>query len=138
MGGLKHRAVAAIGLASMAAAGLSACAPASAEPATIHLDVHYSSFAPTRLEVDAGSTVRFVITNRDPIDHELIIGDQGVQDRHENGTEKKHGEIPGEISAPAGETVETTYTFGRPGRLLFGCHLPGHYAYGMRGDIRIA
>ena len=29
-------------------------------------------------------------------------------------------------------------TFPSAGNLLFGCHLPGHYAYGMHGVIAIA
>ena len=31
----------------------------------------------------------------------------------------------------------TTFTFGERD-LLFGCHLPGHYVYGMRGTIEVA
>lgn len=77
----------------------------------------------------------FVIENTDPIDHEFIVGDQQVQDRHEKGTEPHHGTRPGEVSIPAGETRSTTYVFDEPGRLLVGCHLPTHYDYGMRGDI---
>ena len=38
---------------------------------------------------------------------------------------------------PAGAVVTTTYRFDGPGRLLYGCHLPGHWAYGMRGEIRV-
>ena len=31
-----------------------------------------------------------------------------------------------------------TYTFARAGGTLqFGCHLPGHWAYGMKGEIRV-
>ena len=37
---------------------------------------------------------------------------------------------------PAGETVSTTFTFGERD-LLFGCHLPGHYVYGMRGTVEV-
>ena len=37
---------------------------------------------------------------------------------------------------PAGETVVTTYTFPKiSGSLIFGCHLPGHYDFGMRGTV---
>jgi uncharacterized cupredoxin-like copper-binding protein len=60
-----------------------------------------------------------------------------MQQVHEEGTEASHGARPGEISVPAGETVETTFTF--PDQLApgweFACHLPGHYAYGMHGPI---
>jgi uncharacterized cupredoxin-like copper-binding protein len=38
----------------------------------------------------------------------------------------------------AGAIAETTFTFEGPGTLIFGCHLPGHYDYGMRGTVRIA
>jgi uncharacterized cupredoxin-like copper-binding protein len=79
--------------------------------------------------------VRFVITNHDPIDHELIVGDEAVQQRHETGTEPSHGAVPGEVSVPAGTVAETTYTFSRAGVVLIGCHAPGHYKYGMRGAV---
>jgi uncharacterized cupredoxin-like copper-binding protein len=40
---------------------------------------------------------------------------------------------------PAGETVVTTYRFPEVGAsLIFGCHLPGHYDFGMRGTVSIA
>jgi uncharacterized cupredoxin-like copper-binding protein len=81
--------------------------------------------------------VRFVIRNTDPIDHEFILGDQEVQDRHETGTEPHHGTIPGEVSVAAGDSATTTYRFGEPGMLLFGCHLPGHWDYGMRGLVAV-
>lgn len=99
--------------------------------------MEHSRFDPARLQFSAGDTVRFVVRNTDPIDHELIVGDQDVQDLHEQGTERHHGTKPGEISVPAGETAETTYTFDQPGRLFFGCHLPGHYDFGMKGTISV-
>lgn len=119
------------------AALLSSCAPASGEERTVTLTLEHSRFRPDRLHFSAGDTVRFVVNNTDPIDHELIIGDARVQKVHERGTEPHHGDEPGEVSVQAGETGETTYTFGRPGRLYFGCHLPGHYDFGMRGTISV-
>jgi uncharacterized cupredoxin-like copper-binding protein len=41
------------------------------------------------------------------------------------------------MTVPAGETATTTYTFADPGELIIGCHLPGHYAYGMRAVVRV-
>jgi uncharacterized cupredoxin-like copper-binding protein len=99
--------------------------------------IEHSKFLPGSLVVEAGSTVTFVVRNDDPIDHEFLIGDEAAQDLHESGTEAHHGDRPGEISVPAGETRTTAYTFDEPGTLLFGCHLPQHYAYGMKGVIRI-
>ena len=115
-----------------------ACAPGEGPGArTVTLTVRYSEFRPELLTVAQGSTVRFVVDNRDPIDHELIVGGPAVQRKHENGNHATHGAVPGEVSAPAGTVVETTFTFGEPGTFLFGCHLPGHYDFGMRGEIRV-
>jgi uncharacterized cupredoxin-like copper-binding protein len=109
-----------------------------AHDGTVRITIHYSSFDPDGLAVEPGETVRFVIVNTDPIDHEFILGDQRVQDVHEKGTEAHHAPRPGEVSVPAGETVVTTYTFPRNARsLIFGCHLPGHYAFGMHGLVTI-
>jgi uncharacterized cupredoxin-like copper-binding protein len=116
-------------------AGCGGTPASAAAPRRITLGIHHSRFTPGSFSVEAGTTVQIVVRNTDPIDHELIVGDQAVQDRHEQGTDAKHGAIPGEISAPAGTVVVTTYHFGRPGRFLFGCHLPGHWNYGMHGVI---
>lgn len=124
-------------VAVTAAIALSACAPAAGAERTVVLEVEHSSFSPQRLEFERGETVRFVVENGDPIDHELIIGDRAVQALHENGTERHHGAKDGEVSVPAGETAETRYTFEEEGTLIFGCHLPGHYDYGMKGVIRV-
>ncbi len=105
---------------------------------TIEIDVHYSAFSTTAIDVRPGETVRFKVRNRDPIAHELIVGDQAVQDYHEHGTEAHHASRPGEVSVAAGSTAETVYTFISRGTALFGCHLPGHWAYGMKGTITVA
>ena len=113
-------------------------AAARATDGTVRITIHYSSFDPDGLAVEPGETVRFVIVNTDPIDHEFILGDQRVQDVHEKGTEAHHAPRPGEVSVPAGETVVTTYTFPKiSGSLIFGCHLPGHYAFGMHGTVLV-
>ena len=129
-----RRRLLALSLVALAAA----CAPASASPTvrTVRIGIHYSAFSLATIDVDPGETVRFVVSNSDPIDHEFIIGDQAVQIAHERGTEAFHPPRPGEITIPAGQTVETTYTFGARD-LIFGCHLPGHYTYGMRGIISV-
>jgi uncharacterized cupredoxin-like copper-binding protein len=128
----------ALALFVLAALALASCVPgAEARERTIEITIRHSRFSVGRLEVKGGTTVRFVIHNRDPIAHEFIVGDEHVQLVHENGTEKHHGAKPGEISLPAGGTRSTSYTFSGSTDLIFGCHLPGHYAYGMRGVIAI-
>jgi uncharacterized cupredoxin-like copper-binding protein len=103
---------------------------------TVVVTMRHSRFQPEVVRVEPGATVRFLLRNTDPIDHEFILGDEQVQRRHEQGREREHhGEVPGEVSVAAGTEAATTYTFprGGPASLQFACHLPGHYAYGMRG-----
>ena len=119
-------------------AGCASGAGAGPSDGTVELTIRHSAFVPSSLEVRPGATVRFVVRNLDPIAHELIIGGQAVQDLHEQGTETHHGDRPGEVSVAAGATVETTYTFPTSGTVLLGRHLPGHWDYGMRGEVRVA
>jgi uncharacterized cupredoxin-like copper-binding protein len=98
--------------------------------------MHHSRFEPSTIRAEPGETLEFVIVNTDPIDHEFIVGDGSVQDAHEEGTEAYHDPRPGEVTVLAGQSVTTTYTFGGED-LLFGCHVPGHWAYGMRGEVLV-
>jgi len=126
----------AAGVAVLALASAEACSPGPGlGTRTVDITIRHSRFEPAELSFPAGTMVRFVIQNTDPIDHEFILGDQEVQDRHETGTEPHHGTIPGEVSVPAGQIAVTTYRFDETGMLLLGCHLPGHWDYGMRGLI---
>lgn len=143
----RHRGAAGLGLVALAALALAACSPAGAGPLrgeavrTVEITIHYSHFSPSQVTARAGTSVRFVITNTDPIDHEFILGDQAVQDREESGTDTVHdGSVPGMVSVPAGTTAATVVSFPRSpagGALIYACHLPGHYAYGMRGVVQV-
>ena len=132
MAGLR---VALAALALAVAGGGAANASGASAVRTVELTIHHSRFSTDTMHFPRGTIVRFVVRNTDPIDHELIVGDEAVQLRHEHGTEAHHGARPGEVSVPAEGTASTTYAFSSPGPLLFGCHLPGHWDYGMHGSI---
>jgi uncharacterized cupredoxin-like copper-binding protein len=123
--------------------GLTAAAPSAGTrglgpgAATVELDVQYSKFSTTRLVVHEGTLVRFVMHNADPIRHELIVGPQAVHDRHASGTEAAHPPVPGEVTVDPGQTAETVYRFDTAGTIVFACHLPGHYQYGMHGVVQV-
>ncbi|HEX2050190.1 MAG TPA: cupredoxin domain-containing protein [Actinomycetota bacterium] len=125
-----------VACAGVVVASLSSCA-AAPQPHTLELVVRHSRFAPDRITVERGTEVRFVVHNRDPIDHEVIVGGAAVQARHERGTHAAHDDVPGEVSVGAGATATTTYRFERAGEITIGCHLPGHYAYGMRATVTV-
>ena len=116
---------------------VAAIAGCSAEPEMVTITIHYSAFEPADLTVPRGVPVTFVLVNEDPIDHEWLIGDEGFHEAHRSGTHASHGGVPTEVTVPALETVTTTITFDRAGRLDYVCHLPGHEAYGMVGTLTV-
>ena len=99
------------------------------------VDIRYSHFEPSELSVPVGVAVTIVLRNRDPIDHEWILGDEVVHERHRTGTEPVHAARPTEITVLAGETRRTTIVIDEAGSLQYICHLPGHEAYGMVGVL---
>jgi uncharacterized cupredoxin-like copper-binding protein len=135
----------ALGLAVVAGGyGLAAAdAGASAGPVlgpglvTVRVDVRYSRFRLSDLRVRTGTLVRFVIRNRDPINHEFVVGPPSVHAAHAHGTERTHPPVPGEVSVGPQAVGETVYRFDRPGTVEYACHLPGHLAFGMVGEITV-
>jgi uncharacterized cupredoxin-like copper-binding protein len=108
-------------------------------PGTVRvvLDVGYSRFTPDHLVVRQGTLVRFVVRNHDPIRHELIVGPREVHARHATGHEATHPPVPGEVSVEPNAVAETFYTFDQTGSVVFACHLPGHFEYGMHGEVEV-
>jgi uncharacterized cupredoxin-like copper-binding protein len=104
---------------------------------TVEVGIEHSHFSVKHIEVARGTLVRFVVRNRDPIGHELVVGGPEVHARHRQGSEARHPPIPGEVSIAGGDTGLTTYAFDQAGVIEFACHLPGHEAYGMKGTIRV-
>jgi uncharacterized cupredoxin-like copper-binding protein len=119
-----------LGIAAMVVA-----ATRTPEPLVVVIRVHYSHFEPSQVTVPAGHPVTFILENTDPIDHEWIVGDEALHQRHRTGTEPYHAARPTEVSIDAGTTKTTVVTFTTPGTLTYVCHLPGHEAYGMTGVL---
>jgi uncharacterized cupredoxin-like copper-binding protein len=116
--------------------------PAAAEAlgpgaVTVLVDIEHSRFEPSYVRVAAGTEVHFVVSNDDPINHELIVGPADVHARHRDGTEPHHEPRNGELSVGPDEQAVTSYVFDEPGTVEMACHLPGHYAFGMRGTVEV-
>ncbi len=128
-----------VGLAVATGSGASpaTAAPGGPGPVTVTLTIEHSRFSPERIRVREHSTVRFVVRNRDPIGHELIVGDREVHLLHASGTHAQHDAVPGEVSVGPRETASTTYEFHARGPVVFACHLPGHFEYGMVGKVLV-
>ena len=98
-------------------------------------------FLPDVLTGRAGETVAFVVTNTSAVAHDFVVGDDAAQQAHERQMAAVGGSDgmldSSSVEVPAGATATLIYTFDQPGTLLFGCHVPGHYAAGMRGTISV-
>jgi len=103
------------------------------------------SFEPGTIEIEAGETVRFVVTNEGSAVHDFYVGTEDEQMAHEvemgdAGMGMDHEADPeaDALTLEAGETDELTVTFDESGTVLFGCHQPGHYDGGMIGTINVS
>ena len=124
-------------LGTGAAAVVVAGRPAEKPETAITIEIKYSHFNPSTITVPVGVPVTITLVNDDPIDHEWIIGDDEIQQKHRTGTELLHPVRPTEQVIPALSTRVTTITFAAPAQWKFICHLPGHEAYGMVGVANI-
>ena len=121
--------------------------PADAADADRTIEIEANNdlrFGPDSVTVSNGETITFRITNTGTLEHDFLLGDEEAQEEHEaemmemmeSGEEMEHSD-PNAVSLPVGETVELTWHFTEPGTVLFGCHVTGHYAAGMKGTITV-
>jgi len=98
-------------------------------------------FTPSKIEVKQGETVRFVVTNKGKLLHEMVIGDKKTLDEHAALMVKfptmEHDE-PYMAHVSAGKKETLVWTFNQPGEFDFACLIAGHYQAGMVGKIHVA
>ncbi len=120
--------------------------PADAAQATrvIEIEAHDDfTFSPSRVVVAVGETVTFRVTNTGQLPHDFTLGDSELQDEHDAEMAAMGEDMmaiddePNAFLLTAGETKLLSWHFDSPGMVIFGCHIPGHYAAGMYGDINV-
>jgi len=133
-----------VGLLSALVAG---CAPAAIStpgtadsPRTVEiLALDSMAFDPDRIRVQAGETIRFVVTNQGLLEHEFAIGSRAEQQEH--AQVMIHGGMREDTSMAIrllpGETKELIYTFGSDTDIGYGCFVIGHFPLGMSGAFDI-
>ena len=129
------------GMSTVVAAGM----PTTAQPSRT-LEIRAGDdlrFTPEAIRVQAGETIAFKVSNIGTVPHEFVVGDEAVQQEHEEemvsgkGMTGMDDDASYAIDVPAGETTTLIYTFTKEGTLIYGCHVPGHYGAGMRGVITV-
>ena len=96
-------------------------------------------FDPASIEVQAGETVTFDVTNDGLISHEFVLGDAATQDQHEGemGSGRSMSDEPNAVAVEPSQRGSLTWTFTEPGTFLYACHVDDHYAGGMIGTIMV-
>jgi len=93
---------------------------------------------PGDFRVPAGESVTFLVTNAGVLDHEFFVGDEAAQAaRDKEVLSGGAGDGPNGVAVRPGETKELTITFEAAALLLAGCHVPGHYAGGMKTSLTV-
>lgn len=114
-------------------------------PVVVEVTMGEFFFAPEHITVPVGRPIRFEVTNPGVVPHEFLVGDRHAQDEAEKAMAKggKNAE-PGHshrgaasIYLEPGASGVLEATFDAPGKLLVGCHVPGHYAAGMKGTFTV-
>jgi uncharacterized cupredoxin-like copper-binding protein len=113
-------------------------------------------FLPDPVDVAPGETVLLHVVNGGLEIHELVIGDEAVQDAWEAAESAAANPPPGptplvtvpageegiRIVVPSGQRLDVTWTVpASPAAidaLVLGCHIPGHWDKGMRAELRVA
>jgi uncharacterized cupredoxin-like copper-binding protein len=126
----------------------------AAAPREVNIVLKDWVFLPDPVDVIPGETVVLHVINGGLEVHEAVIGDQRVQDAWEAAEATTAGAPPGptpivsvppgvagiRIVAVSGQRVDFVWVVPGAdvaGRLLLGCHIPGHWEKGMRAAIRI-
>ncbi len=117
---------------------------------TIDVEMLANAYKPTLIKVGVGETVNFRFVNTTVAPHEALIGDMNAQIKHakemkamakEGGTRSEHMDhapSKGYVLVKAKSTKTMSYKFTKAGRLLIGCHQPGHWEGGMKLTLVIA
>jgi uncharacterized cupredoxin-like copper-binding protein len=112
----------------------------------------YSCSLPT---IEQGTTLALRFTNVGIVEHEAVVGslaeqhDAEVQMAEmaamvEMGLMDSGHEVQGgghstpAINVPAGESLTLVVELDEPGEMMIGCHVPGHWAAGMRRNFIVA
>lgn len=124
---------------------------------TVSIEAGDMWFGPEDIQVTAGETIQFEITNNGNLAHEFVIGDKAAQEEHrimmqemggshdmsqmsEHGghdmAEGEHGGQMPSITIGSGETKTLVWSAPADAESLeYACNMPGHYESGMYGDI---
>jgi len=124
----------------------------SASPRPVNVILRDYSFDPTPLHLQPGETIELNLINGGLVEHELVLGDEQVQQAWALAHQLATPPAPFATSPPAevpagtgglrvllgtGQSATVSYSVPEDVVLLLMCHLPGHVERGMVGRIEL-
>jgi uncharacterized cupredoxin-like copper-binding protein len=108
---------------------------------TVAVSMHDTMrFVPDRVRVKRGETIRFKVTNRGKLMHEMVLGTPASLQEHAAAM-RNHADMHHESANMAhvapGATEDIVWKFSRAGEVGFGCLVPGHLEAGMAGRVSV-
>ncbi len=103
-----------------------------------------SRIEPALIPVKPSETVTLQITNTGKRIHEFHMGDKEAQEERAEdmkgmGTAPMNmADKPNSVTLDPGATEEITWTFPKQGGVLYGCHQPGEYDKGRKGEVKVS
>ena len=97
-------------------------------------------YAPDRINVKEGETIRFVVKNTGKLKHEMVLGTRKELMEHaalmQKFPEMEHADA-NMLSLLPGKTGEIVWQFTHSGTVDFACLQPGHMEAGMVGRVAV-
>ncbi len=116
--------------------------PSLAPDRTIEVSMNDNMrFTPDAIQVTAGETIKFIVSNHGKLQHEFVLGTADSLKDHAAMMIKfpnMEHEEPYMAHVDPGMTMEIMWQFSESGAFEFGCLLPGHYDAGMKGAVSVA
>lgn len=128
---------------------------------TVEIVMKENFYEPEEIEVKAGETIRFKITNKGELVHEFNLGTNAMHVEHQKemmmmvdhgvleadkinhhmmkmdmgGGKTMEHDDPNSVLLEPGKSGEIIWKFSKSADLEFACNVPGHYDAGMMGNI---
>jgi uncharacterized cupredoxin-like copper-binding protein len=107
---------------------------------TVDIEMRDNAYSPTSVDVAADEKVTFVFHNAGSVTHDAFLGDEAAQTKHDREMADMGGMHHGggdALTVEPGKTAKLTHTFKAGEQVLIGCHQTGHYAAGMKLQVRL-
>jgi uncharacterized cupredoxin-like copper-binding protein len=107
---------------------------------TVRVEARDTAFNVKSIEVHAGETIRFLVTNTGQLQHEFVIASHSEQEEHRAMMQAMPnmdmGKETNAVTVDPGETKEVVWKFGKDTNVEFACDIPGHAEAGMQGTFK--